>query len=272
MLNRLVNMDRRYIFILVAIAVIIPMLFSVNLPVSISEPTLNLFKYIEFLPEGSTIMLAFDYGPSSLAELNPMARAILIQCFRKGVNVIALTLYADGTTLASTLIKEVAAEENAVDGEDYVFLGFRPGATQVILGMGTEIAGVFETDLSGKPLSEIPMMKDVVNYDQIDLLVDLASSATPDAWIIYANEQYNLKIGAGVTGVMISDMFPYLQTGQLVGLMSGILGAAEYENLVGVPAKGMQWINVESFVHLLIVLLVVIGNIAYFIHRAREET
>ena len=272
MLTRLVNMDRRYVFILVALAVIIPMLFSVSLSVSISKPTQNLYDYIENLPEGSTIMLAFDYGPSSLAELNPMARAVLIQCFRKGVNVVALTLYADGTTLASTLINEVAEEVNAVDGEDYVFLGFRPGTTQVILGMGTEISGVFETDFGGKPLSEIPMMENIINYDQIDLLVDLASSATPDAWIIYANVQYNLKIAAGVTGVMISQMFPYLQTGQLVGLMSGLLGAAEYENLVGVPDKGMQWINVESFVHILIVLLVVIGNIAYFINRIREET
>ena len=158
-----------------------------------------------------------------------------------------------------------------MNGEDFVFLGFRPGVTQVILGMGTEIKSVFDTDYYGTPLDTIPIMQNITNYDQIDILVDLASSNTTEAWIIYANDQYNLKIAAGVTGVMISQMFPYLQTGQLVGLMSGILGAAEYENLVGVPAKGMQYINVNSFVHLLIVILVVFGNIAYFIQRKREE-
>ena len=132
-------MDRRIIFILVALAVIIPMLFPVNLPVSVSEPTQKLYDYIDGLPAESTIILAFDYGPSSLAELSPMAKSLLKQCFDKDVRVIAITLIPDGTTLASTLIQEIAEEKGAVDGEDYVFLGFRPGATQVILGMGAAL-------------------------------------------------------------------------------------------------------------------------------------
>jgi len=265
------NIDRRIVFVLVALAVIIPMLLSINLPVSVSEPTQKFYDYVEALPAGSTIMVAFDYGPSSLAELNPMAKALLKQCFDRDIRVIGITLVVDAPTLAGTLIQEVAAEKGAVEGEDYVFLGFRPGAVQVILGMGTDIASVYDTDYNGTAIGEIPMMQNITNYDQIDLLVDFASSDTVESWIIYANVQYNQKIAAGVTGVIIAQMFPYLQTGQLVGLLSGILGAAEYENLVGVPDKGIQWINVESFVHLLIVGLVIIGNITYFIHRTREE-
>ena len=264
-------MDRRFVFILVALAVIFPMLLPVNLPVSVSEPTQKLYDYINALPADSTIMLAFDYGPSSLAELNPMAKSLLRQCFDEDIRVIAITLVPDGTTLASTLIQGIAEEKGAVDGEDYVFLGYRPGATQVILGMGTAIASVFETDYSGKATTEIPMMKDIKNYDQISLLIDLASGSSTEIWIIYANVRYNLQIAAGVTGVIISQMYPYLQTGQLVGLISGILGAAEYESLIDVPAKGILWINIESFVHLLIVLLVVIGNIIFFNQRKREE-
>ena len=264
-------MNRRIVFILVAFAVIIPMLFPVSLPVSVSEPTQQLYDYINVLPSGSTIMLAFDYGPSSLAELNPMARAVLRQCFDKDVHVIGFTLVADGTTLASTIMREVAEEKGAVDGEDYVFLGFRPGGTQVMLGMGNSIGSVFETDYSGNATTEIPMMKDIISYDQIDLLIDLASSSTTEAWIIYTNVRYDLQIAAGVTGVIISQMYPYLQTGQLVGLIPGILGAAQYERLIDVPAKGMLWINIESFVHLLIVILVIIGNIIFFNQRRREE-
>ena len=264
-------MDRRFVFILVALAVIIPMLLPINLPVSVSEPTQKLYDYLEALPADSTIMLAFDYGPSSLAELNPMAKSLLRQCFDKDIRVVALTLFAEGTTLASTLIQEIAEEKGAVDGEDYVFLGFRPGATQVVLGMGSSIASVFETDYSGRTTTEIPMMTDVTNYDQISLLIDLASGSSTEGWITYANVQFNLQIAAGVTGVIISQMYPYLQTGQLVGLLSGILGAAEYESLIDVPAKGMLWINIESFVHLLIVLLVVIGNVIFFKQRQREE-
>ena len=271
MLEKLMSIDRRIIFILVALAVILPTLLPVSMPISVSEPTQKLYDYIETIPAGGTLMLVFDYGPASLAELNPMARAIMKQCFAKDVRVIGLTLYAVGTTMGSALIQEVVEETGAVDGEDYVFLGFRPGGALVILGMGKEIAGVFDTDYNGKPLSEIPMMQNVTNYDQIDLLVDLSSGSLTEVWITYANVQFNQQIAAGVTGVIISQMYPYLQTGQLIGLIPGIAGAAEYERLIEAPAKGTLWINIESFVHLLIIGLVVIGNIAFFIQRRREE-
>ena len=162
---------------------------------------------------------------------------------------------------------EIKQEFEKIVEEDYVFLGFRPGSTQVILGMGTAIDDVFDTDHRGKPLSEIPMMREIKNYDQVDLVLDLASSATPGAWITYTNTKYKQQVAAGVTGVMVSELYPYIQTGQLVGLMPGLLGAAEYENLIQTPASGTAGMSVQSFVHLLVFGLVVMGNVAFFFQR-----
>lgn len=270
MLEKLMNIDRRIIFILIAVAVIIPTLIPVSLPTTVSEPTQKLYNYIDALPPESTIIMAFDYGPSSLAEPEPMAKAVLQHCFNKDVRVIGMTLYPNTPTLAHNLMRKIAAENGAVNGEDYVFLGYRPGGVQVILGMGTKIASVFETDYDGTAITEIPMMKNVTNYDQIDLLLDLAAGSTTGLWIVYANTRYNLKIAAGVTGVIIAQMYPYLQTGQLVGLMPGYLGATEYEKLLNAPGAGTVGLNTASFIHLLIIGLVVLGNIAFFIHRRRE--
>lgn len=270
MLERFMNMDRRIIFLLIALVVIIPTLIPVRMPITVSEPTQKLYNYIDTLPSGSTIMIAFDYGPSSLAEPEPMAKAVMQHCFSKGVNVIGMTLYANTPTLAHKLMRKIAAENNAVYGEDYVFLGYRPGSVQVILGMGTNIASVFETDYEKTPITEIPMMANITNYDQIALLLDLASGNSTETWIVYANTSYGLKIGAGVTAVIIAQMYPYLQTGQLIGLMPGYLGAAEYEKLLNAPGDGTVGLNTASYAHLLIIGLVVLGNIAFFIHRRRE--
>ena len=271
MLEKLTNMDRRIIFILVALVVIIPTLIPVRLPTRVSEPTQKLYNYIDELPPESTIIMAFDYGPSSLAEPEPMAKAVLQHCFDKDVRVIGLTLYPNTPTLADKLMRRIGVENGAMYGEDYVFLGYRPGILQVILGMGISIPNIFETDYTGKLLSEIPMMENIINYDQISLLLDLAAGSSTEAWIIYANTRYNLKIAAGVTGVLIAQMYPFLQTGQLVGLMPGYLGATEYEKLLDAPGDGTIGLNTASFVHLLIIGLVVIGNIAFFIQRRREE-
>lgn len=270
MLERFMNMDRRIIFLMIALVVIIPTLIPVRLPITVSEPTQKLYDYIEELPSGSIIMIAFDYGPSSLAEPEPMAEAVMQHCFSKEINVIGMTLFQNTPTLADRLMRKIADENNAIYGEDYVFLGFRPGALSVILGMGTNIANVFDKDYQDTPISDIPMMADVKNYDQISLLLDLASSSTTEAWIIYANTKYDLQIAAGVTAVIIAQMYPYLQTGQLVGMMPGYLGAAEYEKLLNAPGDGTVGLNTASFAHLLIIGLVILGNIAFFMQRRKE--
>ena len=275
MLKKIMQIDRRIIFILVALAVIIPTLLKVSFPITVSEPTRKLYDYIEDLPPGSTVLIAFDYGPSSMAELQPMGMAFLRHCFQKKIRVIGMTLVTDGATLGYEIMQEAAKTTDAIDGEDYVYLGFRPGTIQVMLGMGTTINSIFESDYSesrkGKPLAEIPMMAEIKNYDQIDLVLDLASSSTTEAWIAYINTRYNQKIAAGVTGVIVSQMYPYLQTDQLIGLMPGLLGAAEYETLIDTPAKATKRMSVQSFVHLLVFSLVILGNVAFFIQKRENE-
>ena len=53
--------------------------------------------------------------------------------------------------------------------------------------------------------------------------------------------------------------------------MPGLLGAAEYEKLIGKPAKGTEGMSIQSFAHLLVVGLVILGNIAFFVQRRQAE-
>lgn len=271
MLERLMNIDRRYVFVLVAFSVIIPMLLKVVFPIYVTTQPKKVYDYIENLKEGSVVMMSFDYGPASLAELQPMALAVLRHCFSRNLKVIGMALWNVGAPLGEEVFAQAAAEYGRVYGEDYVFLGFRPGSTNVILRMGEGISGVFNTDSRNTPIQQIPMMKNIKTYDDIALLVDFgAGDPGPETWVIYAHERYGQKIAAGVTGVIISQLYPFIQTGQLIGLIGGLRGAAEYETQVDKPAKATQWMSIQSIVHLVIIILVILGNAAYFISRRRE--
>ena len=279
MIKKLMDIDRRIIFLLVALSVIIPTLIMIRFPIFVSKETKYVYDFIDELPEGSIVMIAFDYGPSSYAELQPMALAILNHCFVKNVRVIGMTLWNVGATLGDDAIQEAAKKFDKKNGVDYVFLGYRPGFTNVMLRMGDDISAVFETDYNGKQVKEIPMMQEVENYEDIDLLVDLASGATPEGWITYAYTGYHQKIAAGVTAVSVSQLYPYVQTGQLVGVMPGMLGAAEYETMVnGIMSstlhkleEGIRGMGSQSIIHILVILLVIMGNIAYFLQRRSEQ-
>ena len=271
MFSKLTNIDRRFIFLILAAAIIVPTLLQPRMPIAVSGPTQKAYDHIDALPPGSAILISFDYGPGSMPEPNAIARAIMRHCFSKGIRVIGMTLLAPAATLAHTTMEEVAAEMDAVNGEDYVFLGYRPGIVPVILSIGTSFESVFASDYTGKPLAEIPMMQNIVNYEQIGALVALASGNTVDDWIVYTPTKQNVKIIAGVTAVMATQLFPFLQTGQVTGLLNGYLGAAEYEKLTGEAREGTQGINIATWAHVLIVVLVVIGNIGLFIQRREEK-
>jgi len=131
-----------------------------------------------------------------------------------------------------------------------------------------DIYKTFETDYYGTPLDSLPMMRGIHNYDQIALVVSLTGSATP--WITFANARYRQEVGLGVTAVMAPEYYPYLQTNQLVGMIGGLKGAAEYETLLnkklGFEGRKAACIGMDSqsIVHLVMIVFIVLGNIAYF--------
>lgn len=269
--DRLLKIDRRWIFLGIGIAVVIPFFLPLGLPVVVTEPTQDLYDAVEAIqPNERPLLLAVDYAPATLPELDPMALAILRHCFSKDVNVLVMTLNPAGYGLAERAMVQVAEEYDQVYGQDYAFLGFQPGISAVILGMGVSIRNVFPEDAYGTPVTDIPMMEGVRNYDDIPLVITLAGWSAAEAWIYYAYQPYRQQVGAGVTAVMATDFYPYWNTGQLVGMLGGMRGAAEYEVLVEQADQGVRGMDSQSVIHILIIVLIVIGNVAYFMSGKRR--
>src|SRR2546427_10490549 len=92
-MDRIFAIDRRMIFVLVGLGTAIPLLWPVNLPITVTPRVEAAYQTIEALPAGSTVLVSMDYEPDTMAELQPMAIAGLRHCFRRNLTVIALTLY-----------------------------------------------------------------------------------------------------------------------------------------------------------------------------------
>ncbi|MCD6362339.1 MAG: hypothetical protein J7M38_15890 [Armatimonadetes bacterium] len=263
--DRLMTLDRRWVFLGIALAVGIPIITGLTLPLGkVAPPTRQVYDAIEALEPGDVVMIAFDYGPSSMPELQPQAMALLRHCFSRHVRVLTMTLTPQGTALARKALTTAAAETGAENGRDYVNLGFKVGGAQVIAGMGESIQQVYAQTADGDMTDSLPVMRGVNDYDDIALVIDLASGDAPKTWIAFARERYHQDIAVGITAVMATDLYPYLQSGQLVGLINGLKGAAEYERLIDATGMGMLGMSAQSIAHLLIIVLVVLGNIAYF--------
>lgn len=270
--EKVLKIDRRWIFLAVGIAVVVPFFLPLGLPVVVTPPVETLYEAVEQLPPNSQpLLLSIDYAPATSPELEPMSLAILRQAFRRDVRIAVMTLHPAGYGLAERALLQVAEEQNKVYGEDYCFLGFVPGVSAPLLGLGVDIRNVFPEDAYGTPLGDIPMLEGVRNYDDIPLAVTLAGWSAAEAWVYYAHEPFGQAVGAGVTAVMATDYYPYLNAGQLTGLLGGMRGAAEYEELVGRPDQGARGMDSQSVIHILIIVLIVIGNVAYFASRKTKK-
>jgi hypothetical protein len=275
MWQRMLAIDRRWIFLAIGIAVAMP--FILHTPMragNINERTRGVFDCIDQAKPGDAIIIAVDYGPASMPELQPMAVAIARHALRKNLRVITMTLNPQGTILADQVlarVKKAPEFASKQDGTDFVNLGFKPNYSTVVLQMGEDIASAFPTDARRRPTRSLPIMRGITNFRDIRLTVALESTTGAGVWILFGHGRFQARIAMGVTAVMAADYYPYLSTGQLVGLINGMKGAAEYEALIKHPEDAMMGMASQSVASIVIVMFVILGNIGYFATRRQTR-
>ncbi|MHC4861144.1 MAG: hypothetical protein ACYTDY_13750, partial [Planctomycetota bacterium] len=273
---------RRFIFLGVAICTTLPFFLPMGLPVYVTRYTQLVFDEVDKVqsaddPDAKPILLALDYDPGTLAELHPMAHAVLRHIFARKGKVIVLSFLPTGAGLAEETLRRVAGEfPDAKEGVHYAYLGFNVPAGAVMQSIGRDIRDNYPTDTRGVKLDDMPLFEGVANYDDILIVIDLAGNNYPEYWIQNAVERFGARFAMGVTNVMAADFTPYIPQ-QAKGIITGLRGAAEYERLivdhgywpkVGDGARGM---DPQSITHLFIIVVIALGNVGYFLSRKKRR-
>ena len=273
------HMDRRWVFLGMGLSILLPLLFPIAFEFEVDERVAALYDRVEALEAGDTVLVSADFDPASRPELEPFFRANLDHLFRQDVKVVVLTLWDFAPPMVVPILDEVAARHGKVYGEDYVFLGFKPGKELAIKAIGENIPKTFPTDSKGTATPDIPVMQGFKQAKDFALLVNV-SAGFPGTreYVLQIQGQYDLDIASACTDVSAPDYIPFYKAGQLVGLAGGMPGSAQYEKLVypqgppeGVRLLATQAINVLNLGHLYIIALIVFGNIAYFVSRRMGE-
>ena len=267
------SLDRRSIFVVIALVVILPLFFPLGLPIRPTNSSQDVYNAVEELEAGDKALVSFEYGPSTKPEIHPMAIALLRHLFEKDVKVYITCLWPDGQFMAMEALEQVADNQyNKVYGEDYVLLGYRPGAEAVIKGLVSNIRKVFTVDSQGNFLDDIPMMVGVNQVKDFDYLFS-ASAGYPGTveWVQYAADPTGVTMSTGTTSIQVNEVMPYVQSGQIVGILGGMPGAAEYESLIGQAGIGTSGMDAQSVAHLVIVGFIIFGNISFFVERRRSK-
>ena len=267
------KVDRRWIFLVLAIVVFIPILIPIGMPIRATVTTKVVFDAIENLPPNSKVLVSIEYSPSTKPENHPMAISVLRHLFKNDHKVFVTCLWPDGQFMAQDALKQVADEEfGKVYGKDYVFLDFRPGNEAVVKGIVSNIRKLYTVDVYQTKIDEIPLMEGVNKFSDFAFLFS-ASAGYPGTieWVQYAADPTGIPMSSGVTSIQVNEVMPYVQSGQIIGVLAGMPGAAEYEALLGQKGSATSGMDAQSIAHLVIVLFIILGNAAFFIERQRSR-
>lgn len=271
-IERFEKIDRRIIFLLVLLAVIIPLLFPIGFKIKVSEPVQKFYDAIEALPPGSMVLVSSEYDPSTMPEVYPMNQALARHCFAKDLKIIGMGLWPQGIPLNQASMEQAAEEYGKEYGVDYVNLGYKAGGIVVISSAAENIPKTFPLDYAGRRIGEFEIMTGVRNFDNIDLIISL-SAGDPGVreWIMIAQGRYGKKVAGGVTAVSAPAFYPYLNAGQLQGLIGGMKGAAEYETILETSGTASRGMDAQSIAHGLIIFFILFANFFYLLGKRRKK-
>ena len=264
------NSARRVIFLIIAIAVVLPVIFNIHLGTTVTPETRQVFANIDSLPSSAIVMVSFDFEASSFAEVRPLADVIIQHAFQKNLRIVALSLFAEGAALGEQLLSKLASDNGKNYGSDYIYLGFRPQYQAAILAMGESITTEFPRDYFGNATNESALMAEVDTYDDIALVISVADGSMPTYWVEYAVTPHDVKFQTVLTATMATSFYPYLASGQIRGIAAGLKGASEYESLLGRDGAGARGLFAQSVSQFAIVLLIIAGNVFERVRRRRD--
>lgn len=269
--KRIMAIDRRIIYVIMAFAVIVPLIFPLGLPVTITPEVKNVYDKIERLNPGDVIMVALCYDPSTISEMQPMAYAVLRHCFAKNLKIIVSGSFLTGVVLMEQDTRKIAEECGYEYGRDYIYLGYNPYPAVVIMGMGENFRIPYPKDYYGTPLDDLEMMRGIQNYDDIKFVLNITATNSIDFWILYGHERYRVPLGLGIVAVSATNYYPYLQSGQIFGIIPGLKGASEYEKLISRRDSASVGMDIQSVAHMAILGFILLGNLGYFMTKKARK-
>lgn len=198
----------------------------VPLPSSAPAESASILPTLELLPNGAPVLMIFDYDPALAGELESTAAPLLDRFLAsRRPRVSVLSTSPTGAALADMLFARRLKKHDYQPDSEYLNLGYLPGENASMLYFAEYPRKAIPSAGWNHPAAQ--GVTSLGDFAAILLFTDQGETAR--AWI----EQTSLQ-RAGRPMIVISSaqaapmIRPYVQSGQIAGLASGLHGGAMF--------------------------------------------
>jgi len=276
-----------WIFLLIGLAIVLPIFGVFNEPIGTPQEwtgTTQAYAIIESLPFGSDVQVYWAYDPATSGELDLVAQPVIRHLLDRRANLTFVSLLPGGPATVRRLVtktlatgtgpEEIAPAELSVAMRRITVRNFYlTGGASVLplLGQGPELLSM--------PADSNATIIDGTTPPGEPALALIMAARTEDVqhWLELVqtvNARPERTTAVAVTGAGVYPMvLPYLDSGQLSGLVSGFDGADTYQQLRTEPAsEGQQMaatvqVIAQNWAHLALLFVLLMGNVAGFLSR-----
>ncbi len=267
MIDRLANLDRRILYLIIMVLIAFPLISPIGLPISVSSMVVSAYEVVDSLQEGDVVVWSFDYTVGGGPDCHPQTEAVWQHLAAKNIGVVAVSFVPEGSQFSREMVTLWENEYGKVYGEDMIDVGFIAGFETGIGEFVGNPSGASATCIRGNRVADMPIMQGINDIGDFALVGAIATGAPgPFEWVRQL-AGYDVDYLPGVVTVMGPQTIPYYESGQAVGLLMGLRDAASYEVIMERPGMATAAMDSQSFAHLFIILLVILGNIIYFIQQ-----
>ncbi|MBO4548904.1 MAG: hypothetical protein J5758_06780, partial [Abditibacteriota bacterium] len=269
------NIDRRILYVLVALIISVPLVVQPNYhPGIVFSEVSRAYRVLDTVPEGKTVFISTIFSGSTEAENGEQTKVIVRHLFQKRQPFVMISWDQAGNRLSYDMTSKIADEMGMEYGTDWLHLGYRiPNLQTMLRGFGQDFRGTFKTDFHGDSLDKTPLGARLKNARDFGAVVEITPSATLESWIAYFCEPYHVPLVYCPAAVLAASAYPFLDTGQVAGMLNGVVGAAQYETLLGRTDKptsaGAMSLSL-SLAHIVILAFILLGNLAYWLEKRRR--
>jgi len=266
--TKLGNIDKRILYagmiLLNAITLIVPL----GLPVVIDPVTKAAYDSIEAIPEGSLVLIAYDVVAGTYPEIKPGQVAVIKHIIMRKLKFVVVSVQPEAVPLVTSLMEELKTDLDEYQykyGEDYVWLGFFSGEKSACISLATNFNEVATIDAYGNTADELPLIQGITGIDDFYTGACVFSGGeTLSWWMETWGATYGAKFITTQTAKTAAGAVPYYLSGDLVGIVGGMSGGAQYENLIRRIGPASMQNDMVSLAVILNIIYLLIGNIAHY--------
>lgn len=264
---------RRLAFVLFLITLIL-VFNPLFLPLRITYQTQDFYDRMEEITNDDYVVFSAPVGPGTLKG-EDRDWWITVMEHLKELNPDKLVFHPTSENWPAALkpFREILGLDDVwTYGEDYVFMPYSAGEEVAWAAFASDIHGFFASDAYGTPLSQIPMMDDLRSMADFDLAIVRYGIFT---WGEMYFRQWSAKYDIDTLCMAaFSTLASFYGTRAEGGLVQGNLdlrrGWAEYEFMRGYPGEHLIVLDVRNVTTTITIVMVVAGNLSYWMTRGRE--